>query len=367
MSEEKSSVLIVDDSPDDIHFIMEHLKDEYAVIAATSGKQALEMVARDKKPDVVLMDVMMPEMDGYETCRKIKSDPSAKHIDVIFVSAHNTTEEILAGYDAGGCDYLVKPVQPDELIKKVSLAIENRRSNVKLQNEKNEVFNAFMVALTGAGEAGEVISFFRESFTLKSIIDLADKIVEVLARFKLSATVQIESGGEFYYSGRVLPIRPLEKELLMRLTDQDRIKEYGKRAMFKFGGVSILIKDMPDDDDYRGRLRDHIALLLEGAEAKLLSLEMDEKLAGLIIDANQALESIYTKQEEYKKTGQRIMDSMMENLEKTFISWGLSEEQENQLLQLVENGINQSLEHFEKGTRVDQEMQKIITQLGSIH
>ena len=71
----KKQVLIVDDSPDDIHVLMENLKQEYAVLAATSSAKALEMAGANPPPDVILLDVMMPECDGYETCRMLKAHP----------------------------------------------------------------------------------------------------------------------------------------------------------------------------------------------------------------------------------------------------------------------------------------------------
>ena len=126
MSSDKRKILVVDDSAEDIHFLLENLKHDYAVIAATNGEKALEMASGEASPDVILMDVEMPGMNGYETCRLIKNTDATRNIDVIFVSAHDSTEEKLAGYDAGASDYLIKPVSPAELLNKVKLAIKNR-------------------------------------------------------------------------------------------------------------------------------------------------------------------------------------------------------------------------------------------------
>ncbi len=97
MNTEKKRILIVDDSADDIHFVMESFSTDYAVLAATSGEKALQIADRDPRPDVILMDVEMPGMNGYETCRRLKEAESTRDIDVIFVSSHDTTEEKLAG------------------------------------------------------------------------------------------------------------------------------------------------------------------------------------------------------------------------------------------------------------------------------
>ena len=92
MSLDKKRVLIVDDSPEDIQIVMENLKDKYAILVATNGLKGLEIASADPKPDVILMDVMMPEMNGYEVCQKLKGNSDTQNIDVIFVSAHDTVE-----------------------------------------------------------------------------------------------------------------------------------------------------------------------------------------------------------------------------------------------------------------------------------
>lgn len=125
MSTDKKRILIVDDNPDDIRVVMENLKAEYAVLAATSGEKALNLAVSQPRPDLILLDVMMPGMDGYETCRRLKQNPETKAINVIFISANSDESERQAGYSAGGCDYAIKPVQAEELMQKVRQAIKN--------------------------------------------------------------------------------------------------------------------------------------------------------------------------------------------------------------------------------------------------
>ena len=363
MSADKQRILIIDDSPEDIQFVLENLKDDYAILVATNGQKGLEIAANEPKPDVILMDVMMPEMDGYEACRKLQDNPATQDIDVIFISANDTVEEKLAGYDAGGCDYLIKPVQPKELLNKVKLAISNKKARDQVLSEKTEAFKTAMVAMTSAGEQGVVLEFLRHSFTINTMDNLARMIMEAHQKYDLLNTVQIRSGDRVINISTTDPVPPLEIELLSRLTDNDRIKEYGKRAIFNFGGVSILIKNMPDDEDKRGRLRDHIAILLEGAETKLKSLEMEAQLAELVVDANKALVEIDEKQKAHKEVSQTLMDKMLQDLEASFISWGLTEDQENILINLVQNNVDASLNHFEQGMKIDEEMRNIINRL----
>jgi len=360
---DKYRILIVDDSTDDIHFIMENLKQAYAVLVATSGEKALEMIAKGPRPDVILMDVEMPGMNGYEACRQIKKAPESCDIDVIFVSAHDSIDEKLAGYEAGGSDYLIKPVQTCELLQKVKLVIQDKDVRAAVESEKSEAMQTAMTAISSAGEQGVVVDFMRRSFSVASVKELASLVVEATSSYGLENSVQLRTSvGELNASSRE-PIPPLEQELLSRLKNVGRLRECGARFIGNFGAVTQLIKNMPEDEGKRGRLRDHLALLLEGAEARLHALEMQQQLATLVVDANKTLQEIEAMQKQQKQTSIRIMDDAMKQLEASFMSCGLTEEQEILLLGVVQNGVDKSLDNFEQGVMIDEKMREIIHSL----
>lgn len=365
MNADKKRVLIVDDSADDIQFLVENLEG-FSVLVATSGEKGLEIAIKNPQPDVILMDVMMLGMDGYETCRKLKENDATKDIDVIFVSAHDTTEEKLAGYDAGGSDYLIKPVQSEELLQKVRLAIDLKGVREETLSEKDMAFQTAMTAMTNASEQGVVLEFLRNSYGLNDIAELAYLIVDSISKYDLKSLVQLRTFNNVIHFGSSASLVPLEEELLMRLKDGGRIIEKGKRAIFNFGGVSVLIKNMPDDEDKRGRLRDHLAILFEGAESKLGSLEMHQELKEVIANSKDALKVISVEQVAFKNYSQSIMDTMLQNLEASFLNWGLNEEQEQMLIKVVQDGVDESLEHFEKGLSIDEQMSKLFSRLERI-
>lgn len=366
MQIEKKRILIVDDSAGDIHVLMENLKQDYAVLAATSGEKALEMACKNPHPDVILMDVSMPGMNGYDTCRRLKVNPASQDIDVIFVSAHDTTEEKLSGYEAGGCDYLIKPVQPSELLQKVRLAVKNREERAAVEADKAMAMQTAMTAISSAGEQGVVIDFLRRSFATDSLRELADLVAETITQYGLEGSVQIRGGRDLVYaSGQGLP-SPLEQELLSRLKDAGRIRQNGARLVLNFGDISLLIKNMPEDDDKGGRLRDHLALLLEGAQARLRALEMEQELAKVVVDSKQALQVIGNLQEQQKKSAMAIMDGVMRDLAASFLSYGLTEDQENTLIQVVQRGVDKSLDNYEQGLKIDAQLHSIIDRLSQV-
>ena len=114
----KKRVLAIDDGELNIEIIKEVLDDEYNLKTATTGEKALE-VAVDFRPDIILLDIMLPGMDGYEVCHQIRANPALRHTRIIMVSAKAMTSERIEGYEAGANVYIAKPFDGDELLMKI--------------------------------------------------------------------------------------------------------------------------------------------------------------------------------------------------------------------------------------------------------
>jgi len=124
MSKHKPLILAVDDKPQNLQFLGKLLSDNgYEVGMAQNGYQALNFVKKND-PDLILLDIMMPEMDGYEVCKSIKADFSISHIPVIFITAKTDTDDVVKGFDAGGVDYVTKPFNPAELLARIRTHVE---------------------------------------------------------------------------------------------------------------------------------------------------------------------------------------------------------------------------------------------------
>ena len=120
-------VLIVDDNPETMNMLNLTLSEVgLTVLVALSGEQALT-IARRIKPDIILMDAMMPEMDGFEACRRIKADAVISHIPVIFMTGLSASEDMVRGFDAGGIDYVTKPINVEGLIARMRAHLTNSR------------------------------------------------------------------------------------------------------------------------------------------------------------------------------------------------------------------------------------------------
>jgi putative two-component system response regulator len=133
---EKQSVLIVDDTPENLALMNELLKDEYRTRVSNNGEHALKVAATYPLPDLILLDIVMPGIDGYEVCRRLKADPVTAGIPVIFLTVRSDIEDEQRGFAAGCVDYITKPVSPPILMARVKthLALKGAQDFLKDQN-----------------------------------------------------------------------------------------------------------------------------------------------------------------------------------------------------------------------------------------
>ena len=131
----QATILIVDDTPENLAVLSEVLQPTWRVRAANSGRRALQIATSDMPPDLILLDVMMPEMDGYDVIGQLKGDPRTAEIPVIFVTAMDSTEDEERGLDHGAVDYITKPLRPAIVRARVRTHLELKRAKSILQNQ----------------------------------------------------------------------------------------------------------------------------------------------------------------------------------------------------------------------------------------
>jgi CheY-like chemotaxis protein len=133
----KKRILIVDDVSSNIHLLMSILKQKYSIVAATNGEKALQLAKTSPMPDLILMDIVMPEMDGYEVCNRLKNDETTSHIPIIFITSLNSITEQEKSLKCGAADFITKPFSKDIVLHKVE-------THLNMQNLRNTFISDFM-------------------------------------------------------------------------------------------------------------------------------------------------------------------------------------------------------------------------------
>lgn len=156
---DKPVILIVDDIPENIDVLKGILKKNYRTKAAVDGYTALKIANSSYKPDLILLDVMMPEIDGYEVCKKLKEKPNTKNIPIIFVTAKNETEDEAKGLELGAADYLTKPVNSAIVKARIqthlALYDQNRHLEQKVEERTKELKKTRLEIIQRLGRAAE--------------------------------------------------------------------------------------------------------------------------------------------------------------------------------------------------------------------
>ena len=365
----KALILCVDDEPINITIMEELLQDDYELISADSGLGCLELVSKNP-PQLILLDVSMPELDGLETCRRLKQDPGSTEIPVIFISALSSDQELMAGYEAGGDDYITKPFSGDILHKKIDVVLTSQRSKQEFREISENAVEALMDNLTDTGELDLVGKFLRASFAVSNLQDLAEIVFDCLRKFKLDCSLLIlfESENLFWFSDDIN--RPMERQILESLHGQDRVVSFGTRLAINSDRATILIRNIPAGKDKVDRLQDNLTILMEGLDTRIRTMQAEKKLqlhlgmlTKLVASATQDLEKIDELYDTRKARLSELLSNLVSDLERSLLRLELTEKQATGLMKTIRiAALKIETEHHE-GVDIEARMKRIINDL----
>lgn len=311
-------VLIIDDEAMAAEIAASALGDKFHVFTEYDALSGLNK-ANEALPDLILMDIKMPHMSGYEATRRLKADPTTAVIPVIFLSGLTSVEDRMVAFDAGGDDFISKPFFPMELTKKVETAIERAEETKAAKHLARGASDLAMMSMTNSAELGIVIDFMRRSFSAADTRALVDLLFDCLQQFGLHASVALRHDQSVFEASSDGDISPMERGVLNLIATCGRVLERGSRLALNFGGVTLLIKNMPlDDPDRAGRLRDHLAILADALSARFaainqqaLSLERLHELQNLAIIARRGLDALAQERAVDKKAVADVMEALL--------------------------------------------------------
>ena len=369
---EKAYILGVDDEELNRVILDEIFEDDYEFVCVENGNDCLQSIEQ-RMPDLVLLDVNMPDLSGLDVCKALREKEDTVNLPIIFVSALASDEERLAGYEAGGDDYVTKPFNDDELVAKVETVIRQAKERLKLKESTASATSAAMMAMTSASELGVAVQFMQDSFECNNYSELWENALEKISNYGvgLSLFIKQADGSVKFFSDGIE--RPLEMAVFDQLMSKGRVYSFGNKFILNGKRASLLIRNIPDGEEEKiGRLRDHLMVMLEAIDARLQAIENEVKIAKRhlalehIIDVTQKevteIDQIYRQQQ--AGVSQELSD-IMANLEAAFISLGLTDEQEGFLLGVIKNAENNTDELYKKGLELDQRFATILNNLRS--
>lgn len=371
--EKKGRILIVDDDATAAGTLEAFLENEFEVRVANSGETCLQVVP-DFSPDLVLLDIQMPGMNGYETCRHLQKNLDGQVMPVIFISSHDTLNERLKAYESGGMDFITKPFDPDELRLKAEKVIKLESDRRQLAQEKASMQQMAMGFLASMGEMGAVLQFLRNCFTCADYPSLAKTAMETMQQYGLSCLVQIRVPSGTWTFAPDGPASPLEESILDKVKDLDRIFQFKTRMVINYEHVSVLVNNMPlADPDLCGRIRDNAAILAEAAEASALAIfrreEAEARAMQLQRVTNRTREALEGLREQYRlqkmNTGS-ILNNLAAQMDQMYTSLGLTDGQEAAVNGTVKSAVAEALVLFDHGLDFDGQFTAVLEELKKI-
>ncbi|WP_019605157.1 response regulator [Teredinibacter turnerae] len=284
--ERRDLILVVDDSPETVGMLNDTLEATgMTTLVALEGNQALN-IARRMLPDIILLDAVMPAMDGFEVCRQLKADPELRAIPVIFMTGLKDTENVVRGFEVGGVDYVTKPIVNGELIARMRVHLANARLTLSAQTALDTAGQC-MFAANNAGELIWTTPQVNQLLEAANQGDWLQKQLQVEIRTWLAHGPNIGMGVNLTTPNRSLRLVYLgnsaPNEILIRLIDNDK----------------------PDE---ASRLREHLPLTTRESEVLLwLARGKTNREIGQILGTsprtiNKHLEQIYKKLEVENRT-----------------------------------------------------------------
>lgn len=352
-------ILSIDDDPNN-QILLEKTFEHAEFKSALSGEEGLA-IAEKMIPDVVLLDIAMPGMNGTEVCHRLKANEKTAQIPVLFVSAMNTLEDRFASYKAGGEDYICKPINVHELKCKVDILMAYRNSLHALGSQLRSASEVAYSAMSSTSELGVIVSFVESTQSCNEIEELADTLLDTIGQFQISGclVIRCDETNPLYFSNTVLS--PLETQLLDMAHEGKRIICVGRRALFNSESLSILIKDMPLEEERSGRLRDHVCRLMMIADARTKSI-INEKIAAqyrnceisnALANAGHSLKEVDNKMRRFQSVIENTMSDLISNVERELMGLMLLEDQEEALLEPLRKARMQLDDIFDEGVEID--------------
>jgi CheY-like chemotaxis protein len=375
-------LLIIDDDDMTLEMLAAALQDTHEVTTARHGQAGLELAA-GQTFDLILLDVSMPDMDGYAVCEALKRSAGTADVPVIFLSARVNLEERLRGYQAGACDYLTKPFDVAELQTKIELAVNAQARNHALNAQIDEAMNTVLSTANMYGEIGVVLELQRALAECRTYSDIANAFFVALDKSGFDGCLRVTGNQGVLSRTARANCSALENSLLDHIAASGgpSIQAIGEHTFFRYSPVLMLIRQLPvspsferfsaDDIDRFARARDNIALMAEGILSRLHALDIEgekstfEQTQKLVAVTREALLDISAQQHANRLQLSEILQRMNSEIEMSFINLGLSETQEDQLSETLRRHVGEALGVFDHSDEIETHLNKLIDKLGA--
>ncbi len=345
MDTEPPTLLIVDSDSINREIIESMLEDELCIFSAGSGTDALNIIEQHN-PDIIITESILSDIHGFDLCKQIKAKSNLNSV-VIFLSEPLTFEEKMAGYEAGGDDFLNKPFQPEELLSKIRLNVEVKNLHHRLESKANQAMKTTMVAMKQSSEMGTLLRFMEKAADSDALAILGDELLSTLDGFGLQCCAQFRSSSDAYHFG--CDDDSADATLLSMCIEKGRFIDIGANCIVNTAYTSILVSNMPiTDKDRYGEIKDLLAIVSNATNSRVESINRIDELASKTrLTAGEAVSKSHVEIQNVKQLLsqhssriQEIMDILHDKMGTTCLKLGLTDYQETDFMEMVDQSMD---------------------------
>lgn len=339
--------------------------------SAEAALTYLDSKAQGELPEAIFVDIEMPGMNGYELCVKLKALSRTTNIPVVFISSHDTLDDRIAAYEAGGDDFMSKPFDPEEVLKKAAICVRHNRKATQSEAMRKSAEKVAMNAITNLGETAIQLKYMRRILGCQSMQSLARETVETVAEFGLKGLVQLRAPDQIITLNDNGPASPLEESVFDKMLNMGRIFSFQNRMVVNHEKVSILVLNMPlADPEYAGRIRDHLAIVAEAADlavdnvyVRLEAIDRAQEMKNIAGYTGDAITDLRRSYRDIQMATRIELEMMTNTIEGMYVGLGLSEGQEATVSDVVRHSTGSILDILEVGSTLDSSFANIASQL----
>lgn len=330
-------LLLVDD---DTHLLALHSlilsSAGYQLLTAENGLKAMALLQQHPgEIGAIISDVLMPEMDGFELCRNVRECLPNDRIPFIFVSSLETMEEKMAGYTAGGDDFINKPVIPELLLEKVRRLLDAQQKSQQIAQQLSDSISTAMQAMTYSSQIGQVLEFFKQTAHATSLESITAPLFELLSNQGLASSIQFHMPTGITSFGHSGPVSPLESNLLEMVHNEDRFYDFGNRTAVNYPNFTLLIKNMPMENPHQyGLIKDILGSLCEAIDSRIrviLSEDRSKEREAVLQAIQQAVDELSSSLTSIHSMNREAIEEMIGDIDEAMITLGLTEQQEDNI------------------------------------
>jgi len=373
--EDKKLILAVDDSKMNHRMIERMLGERYLMTSAYSGKECLSLV-EEKTPDLILLDVTMPDMDGYETCLALRKRIATSDVPILFLSGRCSVEEKLKGYEVGGDDYLTKPFDDNEVLVKIEKNLAFRDDREQLKRKAESASNIAFHALNEKSNIGVCLRFLEGTHLCEDDVKIAELICGAASALGIQVNVQMRVGDEPINYSVTGNVPDLESALLEKAKDKGRFVPFGRRLIVNEEDFSMLARNMPEGDEKRYEmLKQHMYTILRGGYTRHRILAAQKQiqshrdtLSDIVTNTHTLLKSTDQTFVEIMRQSAVIVEEMVQELEAHVIhDAGLSEALEHRVIEISERCVTRINKLHSQMLQVDNNFSRLVVALQQAH